>query len=73
MMAFPTIAGDPEHATIYLEFSDTDLHKTVELSRGVYLDVDEEGQTVGLEILQQIRIWLPASPRCRRRPRSRTC
>ena len=50
MMAFPTIARDPEHATIYLEFSDTDLHETVELSRGVYLDVDEDDVLEAMEM-----------------------
>lgn len=47
----PHVEYDPEANALYLEFSDAPIVETVALSDSVYIDVDANGQPVGLEIL----------------------
>lgn len=41
---------------------DTEIRETVELAKGVYLDVDAEGQLVGIEILNADASLLASIP-----------
>ena len=61
----PRISADPEVKALYLELSDSDVLETVELAKGVYLDLDAEGQAVGFEILNadaELLASIPALP-----------
>lgn len=60
-----TVTYDPEVKALYLHFVDTDVVETVELAKGVFLDVDAVGGAVGLEILNAdtgLLASLPAPP-----------
>lgn len=46
-----TLTYDADVKALYIMFTDADVLETVELAEGVYLDVDREGQAVGLEVL----------------------
>lgn len=59
----PTIAGDPAARALYLQFTTAEIAETVELAKGVYLDVDAEGQAVGIEVLNASERLLASLPR----------
>ncbi len=46
-----TLTYDPDVQALYIQLSDADVWETVELAKGVYLDIDADGQAVGFEIL----------------------
>jgi len=46
-----TLTYDPDVQALYIQLSDADVRETVELAKGVYLDIDADGQAVGFEIL----------------------
>lgn len=46
-----TLTYDPDVRARCIQLSDADVRETVELAKGVYLDIDAEGQVVGFEIL----------------------
>lgn len=51
MMDSPTITYDSEANPLYVRFSRHEVAETLELSDTVYIDVDEHGVPVGLEVL----------------------
>lgn len=46
-----TLTYDPEAKALYMRFSDEQIEETLEFSSSVYLDVDQAGRPVGLEVL----------------------
>ncbi len=46
-----TLTYDPDVKALYIQLSAAEVLETVELAKGVYLDVDADGQAVGFEIL----------------------
>jgi uncharacterized protein YuzE len=42
---------DPEVNALYLEIQDGDVHRTIELAEGVYVDADESYRALGLEFI----------------------
>ena len=58
----PTLTYDREANAIYLRFSTNPIEETITLSDSVYLDVDVEGEPVGLEILDASTADLRAIP-----------
>lgn len=61
-MTSPTLTYDPEVMALYIKLADSEVYETVELSRGVYLDIDANGQAVGLEVLNADRDLLGRIP-----------
>lgn len=50
-MTYPTLSYDREANALYIRFSKASVTETVELSDSVYVDLDEEGDPVGFEVL----------------------
>jgi uncharacterized protein YuzE len=50
-MTTPFISFDAEANALYIRFSDHAVAETLELSATAYLDVDDDGEPVGFEIL----------------------
>lgn len=50
-MKTPTVRFDIEAQALYIRFSTEHVAETVELSDTVYIDVDENGNPVGFEVL----------------------
>jgi len=46
-----SVSCDAEVKALYIQLSDADVLETVELARNVYLDLDENGDPVGFEVL----------------------
>lgn len=46
------ITWDQEADAIYVRFSDADVASTIAISTTVYIDVDEAGNPVGMEVLR---------------------
>lgn len=46
-----TVTYDASVRALYIHLSDAEVAETVELSKDVYLDVDDNARPVGLEIL----------------------
>ncbi len=61
-MTSPTMTFDPDVNALYIEFSESEISETVELAKGVYLDVDAEGQVIGIEILNADTTLLASIP-----------
>ena len=51
-MTSPTLTWDREANALYIRFSKARIVETVELSESVYVDLDEDGEPVGFEVLQ---------------------
>jgi len=51
MTSAPAVEYDEEAQALYLRFSSVEIDDTIVLCDAVYLDVDVEGETVGIEIL----------------------
>ena len=50
-MTSPTLTYDRDANALYIRFSKARIVETVELSDSVYVDLDEEGEPVGFEVL----------------------
>ena len=61
-MTQPTLTDDPDVKALYIELLEAETQETVELAKGVYLDVDAEGQVVGIEILNADTSLLASIP-----------
>lgn len=61
-MTSATLTYDPDVNALYIQLADTEVLETVELAKGVYLDVDAEGQAVGFEILNADASLLASIP-----------
>ena len=55
---------DADVNALYVQFSERDVVETIQLAKGVMLDVDVDGEAVGLEILNAIPGWLRHYPPC---------
>jgi len=51
MMNTPFVTFDSTANAIYIRFSDRETSRSLELSETVYMDLDENGAPVGMEIL----------------------
>lgn len=47
----PMLTFDADVNALYVQFSERDVVETIQLAKGVMLDVDVDGEAVGLEIL----------------------
>ena len=45
------ISYDPKHDVMYIKFSDAKVVETVEVEEGVLIDYGENGEIVGIEII----------------------
>lgn len=61
-MTQPTLTYDPDVNALYIQLLETEIQETVELAKGVYLDVDAAGQVVGIEILNADASLLASIP-----------
>lgn len=59
MSASPTIEYDEEANALYLRFSFAEIDDTLPLSDSVYVDIDTNGDPVGIEILHATPNELP--------------
>jgi uncharacterized protein YuzE len=51
-MSVPTLTYDAEVRAMYVRFTDHAVSKSIELSETVYVDLDDNGEPVGFEILE---------------------
>jgi uncharacterized protein YuzE len=61
-MTSPTLTYDPDVKALYLQLTENAILKTVELAKGVYLDVDADGELIGIEILNADAALLASIP-----------
>jgi uncharacterized protein YuzE len=47
----PTVEYDGEAQSLYLRFSSAEVDDTIALSDSVYVDVDKNGDPIGIEVL----------------------
>lgn len=59
-MTSPTVTYDPDVNALYIQLIDAEVLETVELAKGVYLDIDADGRAIGFEILNADAGCLPA-------------
>ena len=57
-----TLTYDPDVKALYIQLTEADVLDTVELAKGVYLDIDANGQAVGFEILNADTTLLASVP-----------
>ena len=50
-MTSPTLTYDREANALYIRFSSNAIAETVELSESIYVDLDQQGDPVGFEVL----------------------
>jgi len=50
-MKTPMVSYDATARALYIEFEESEVARTIELSKSVFLDIDENGLPVGLEVL----------------------
>ena len=55
----PTLEYDSDANALYLRFSSAEIDDTIALSDSVYVDIDTEGDPVGIEILHATPGELP--------------
>ncbi len=60
MSGVPTLEYDEEANALYLRLSSADVDDTIVLSDSVYVDVDANGDPVGIEILHATPKELPS-------------
>lgn len=58
----PLVTYDADVQALYIQLTDTDVLETIELAKGVYLDIDTAGQPVGFEILNADTTLLASVP-----------
>jgi uncharacterized protein YuzE len=51
IMIVPTFQYDPDAEAVYIRISQGDVAETVEVTDELYIDVDEKGDPIGIEIL----------------------
>lgn len=51
-MIEPRISWDQEADAIYVRFSDEDVVSTISISSTVFIDIDQAGDPVGMEVLR---------------------
>lgn len=51
-MSVPTLTYDAEVRAMYVRFSNHPVSRSIELSETVYVDLDEDGEPIGFEILE---------------------
>lgn len=61
-MTAPTLTHDPDVNALYNQLSDVDVQETLELAKGVYVDVDADGQVVGFDVLNADAALLASIP-----------
>jgi uncharacterized protein YuzE len=61
-MSHPALTYDPDVNALYIELLDTEVHGTLELAKGVYIDVHAEGEIVGIEALNADASLLASIP-----------
>lgn len=59
MNTTPTLEYDEEANALYLRFSFAEIDDTIPLSDSVYVDIDADGDPVGIEILHATPGELP--------------
>lgn len=57
-----TLTYDPDAKALYIQLTEADVLETVELAKGVYLDIDADGQAIGFEILNADTALLAGIP-----------
>jgi uncharacterized protein YuzE len=60
-----TISCDHSVRAVYIRLTPAQVHATIPLAKGVFLDVDASGQVIGFEILHAdaaLLARIPASP-----------
>jgi uncharacterized protein YuzE len=50
-MSQTTIQFDADAEAVYIRFSTAEVFETVEISQTLYIDVDEQGNPIGIEVL----------------------
>lgn len=50
------ISYDPKYDVLYLNFSENKIVDTIEVDRGVLIDHGEEGEMVGIEIINASKL-----------------
>ncbi len=60
MTKLPTVEYDGEANSLYLRFSSAVIDDTIALSDSVYVDVDENGDPIGIEVLHATPSDLPS-------------
>jgi len=50
-MTIPTVSYDATAKAMYIQLADGETARTIELSATTYLDLDADGNPIGLEIL----------------------
>jgi uncharacterized protein YuzE len=61
-MTSPTVTYDPDVNALYIKLIDAEVLETVELAKGVYLDIDADGRAIGFEILNADASLLASIP-----------
>jgi uncharacterized protein YuzE len=61
-MTSPTVTCDPDVDALYIQLIDAEVLETVELAKGVYLDIDADGRAIGFEILNADASLLASIP-----------
>lgn len=61
-MTLPTVTYDPDIKALYIQLIEAEILETVELATGVYLDIDADGQAIGIEILNADASLLASIP-----------
>jgi len=60
MTKLPTVEYDRAASSLYLRFSSDAIDDTIALSDSVYVDVDEHGDPIGIEVLHATPSDLPS-------------
>jgi uncharacterized protein YuzE len=50
-MKAPTFQYDPDAEAAYIRMSQGEVAETIEITESLYIDVDENGEPIGIEIL----------------------
>jgi uncharacterized protein YuzE len=50
-MNTPTLQYDPDAEAVYIRMSSGEVAETVEVTESLYVDVDQNGNPIGIEIL----------------------
>ncbi len=56
---FKKISIDHEAGAIYIQVTDQEIEKTLEIDDNVFVDVDAGGKLVGIELIRVARVEIP--------------